>query len=499
MHVEVKKIIGFMIILNLTACEVGPDFKAPAPPPTEQYTPGKEPTKTVSTPGTVSASKSQTYVLQERIPADWWKIFGSSEIDDLVKQGLVKSPTLAASKATLEEAQATLKVEIGNLLFPAINMTGYGARFRTSTLILGGNSPNTTFNLYNTAFSMTYLLDVFGGSRRTIESYRAQADYNRYEFYGTELTLTSNIVTTSIAIASLQDQIAATKALVVAEKQILDIVKTQYREGGASEQDVLLQETTLAQTEATLPPLEKALEQSTHSLAALVGKYTSEQSIPKLHLDELNLPKDLPLSLPSCLVEQRPDIQASEALMHVASANIGVAVANMLPQVPLSAQYGWLSTVPSELFTNMNNIWNYVGNYSQPVFHGGALWYARQEAIDAYKVAANNYQQTVLNAFQNVSDSLSAIQNDAKEYNREYNANYSAGKSLSIIRQQYKLGGVNYLTVLNAEAQYEQTVLALIKAKTARYSDTAALYQALGGGWWNTPTTQGSSMESAHG
>jgi NodT family efflux transporter outer membrane factor (OMF) lipoprotein len=501
--VQIKRIfnpfISMLVFTQLTACAVGPDFKAPDAPKTDSYTTEKLPATTASTSGKVSASKAQVFSPQTQISQDWWTLYQSDTINQLIQQGLAHNPSLAAASATLEEAQATLQAQIGELLFPAVDLGGYGARLRSGTLQLGTQQPNQIFNLYNTTADMTYTLDIFGKNRRTIEGYKAEVDYSRYELYAAYLTLTSNIVTTSIAIASLQDQIAATKALINAQSQVLKITQQQYREGGVSDQDVNLQQTQLAQTQASLPPLEKALAEATHSLAVLVGSYTSEQSSPQLHLNDLNLPRNLPVSLPSALVQQRPDIQASEALLHVASANIGVATANLLPQVTLSANYGFIAQSTGALFTRRNSTWAYEGSFAQPLFHAGSLWFARKAVIDAYKVSEDNYQQTVLNAFENVANALSSIEDDAKEYQRQYVANTSAQKTLSIIQQQYRLGGVNYLTVLNAEVQYDQTLLALIKAKAARYADTAALYASLGGGWWNCPQNNNTSQEQSHG
>ena len=306
---------------------------------------------------------------------------------------------------------------------------------------------------------MSYTLDVFGASRRTIEAYQADVDYEQYELAAAYLSISSNIVTTSIAIASLRDQIIATKQLIATQEQ------------------------------ASLPPLEKALAESTHALAVLTGQYTSEQKIPKLTLQQLTLPENLPLSLPSTLVKQRPDIQAAEALLHVANAEVGVATASLFPQFTITGDYGYLSQKTRDFFDKANNVWNIGLGLTQPVFHGGALLAERQAAIDAYKVSFSHYQKTVLNAFENVANSLSAITLDAIEYNRQFAANNAAKKTMQLTASQYKLGGVNYLTLLNAQEKYQNTKLALIKAQAARYSDTVALYQSLGGGWWNTNFT----------
>lgn len=478
------------IALMVTACMVGPDFKTPAAPTTDHYTKPPTPAKTMATPSAGNAGQAQVLSMQQTIPNNWWYLFGSDQVDNLVKQGLNNSPTLTSAKATLAEAKDTVQEQIGNLLFPAINYTAQAERLRTSGITLGSNSSNTVFDLYNTGLSVTYTLDVWGGARRQIENLRAEADYEYDELLAAYLTLSSNIVSTSIAIASLNDQIAATNALIAAQQQILTITVQQFHEGGVSYQDVLTQQTELAQTEATLPPLSQALAQLNHSLAVLLGNLTSNQPPLTLSLSQLKLPSRLPVSLPAALVKQRPDILASQALLHAASANIGVATANLLPAFQLTAGYGYVATSLANFISNTNNVWSIGGNVMQPVFHGGALWYARKVAIDAFNVAAANYQQTLLQVFQNVADALTDIQQNSIEFNRQYTAYNSALQNLNIVQKQYKVGGVNYLTVLTAQEQYQQTAIAYIKAKAARFADTVSLYQALGGGWWQDPAMQ---------
>ncbi|MAZ40366.1 MAG: RND transporter [Legionellales bacterium] len=480
-----RTLLVSLCCFGISSCAVGPDFHAPATPPTNQYTQTKQPTKTMATTGAKNAANAQQFNLQQDIPANWWVIFHSKQINQLVEQGLKNSPNLKAAKATLSQAQASLQAQIGELLFPSVDFAGDAKRLRTSTISFGEEDENSIFNLYGTTFNVSYNLDVFGKSRRTIEGYQAEVDYEQYELAGSYLSLSTNIVTTSIAIASLQDQISATKQLIRAQTNTLSITKKQYRLGGISKEDVLLQETTLAQTQASLPPLKKALAETTHSLAVLTGKYTSQQSIPRITLAQFNLPKNLPLSLPSKLVQQRPDIKASEALLHQANAAVGVATADLFPQFTITGDFGYLAQQTKDFFSHANNVWNIGLGLTQPVFHGGALLSERQAVMDAYKTSVAHYQETVLEAFENVANALSAIQMDAIEYNRQFAANQAAMQTMQLTEKQYRLGGVDYLTVLNAQEKYQETKLALIKAQAARYSDTAALYQALGGGWWH--------------
>ncbi|MBB71408.1 MAG: RND transporter [Legionellales bacterium] len=473
--------------LWLAACAVGPDYKPQPAPNSASYTNTPLPTKTRATPDAGNAGNSQRFSAQQSIPMDWWNVLHSQQINTLIKEGMVNSPSLAAAKATLVQAQATLNAEIGNLLFPSLDFTGSAERQRSSTISLGQDMPSSIFRLFNATVGIDYLLDIFGGSRRTIEAYRADVDYEKYQLQAAYLSLSSNIASTSIAVASLSDQIKATKALINDQADILRITKQQFSLGGVSKEDVLLQQTTLAQTEATLPTLKQAQAEATHTLAVLTGKYTNQQPVPHLSLNQLQLPKQLPYKLPAQLVEQRPDIQASQAMLHAANAQIGIAIAQMLPQVTLTGDYGYLSQRTNDFFTKRHNTWTYGVGVNQPLFHGGALWYEKK-AIDAqYQIALNQYQDTVLNAFKNVADVLSAIQQDAVVYNREFAANHAAEETLTITRQQYKLGGVDYLSLLDAQEKVQQTRLALIKAQAARYSDTVALYAALGGAWWTPP------------
>ena len=463
--------------LSLSGCMVGPDYHEQPKPKTKKYTKLPVPNKTVSTSGKANAGKSQQFVNGKSIEGDWWRIFHSQQINDLVAMGLKNNQDLAAAKAALREANDTLYAEAGGLLIPHVDMSGVAQNTQMSGLIYGVNNPTTAFSVYNINFQASYLLDVWGASRRQVEAFAAQADYKRYEMLGTYLTLTTNIVTTSVMISSLEAQIKATQNLIAEQSQVLDITKKQLAAGGVSVEN--------AQTQATLPPLQKTLAQEQHALSVLVGKQTSDQAPLRLLLNNITLPKNLPVSLPSSMITQRPDIQASEALLHAASAQVGVATANLLPQITLSAAAGWLSTSTVNFFSNANQTWNYGVALMQPLFHGGQLIMQRKAAIEALNEARAQYEQTVLMAFKNVADALRAIQYDADEFNKQSRAEKSAYQTFYLIKKQFAVGGQNYLSVLQAEEKYQQIVLSVVKAQSARYSDTAALYQSLGGGWWN--------------
>lgn len=477
----------FVIPLILTGCKVGPDFTSPKAPATQSYTSLPVPEKTVGTSLNANAGKSQRLIAGRDIEADWWTIFHSSAINALVAEGIEHNQDLIAAKANLDEATDTLYAEIGGLLFPSVNLVGAADRAQTNPIAVG--VPNTgavTFNVYNTSFQTSYLLDIWGSSRRTIEAYSAQVDYAGYQMLGTYLTLTTNIVTTSVTIAALEAQINTTQKLIAEQRKILRITQQQLAAGGVNEENVLAQQTLLSQTESTLPPLQKSLSGEQHTLAVLLGKPTSEVMPLILALEKLVLPKDLPVSLPSEMIVQRPDIQASQALLHAASAQIGVATANLLPQLTITANYGWLAPAANNFFNNANQAWGIAANVLQPVFHGGQLWMQRKAAIEAFNQSRAQYKQTVLQAFKNVSDALRAVQYDAHEFKQQSAAESTARKTFILTAKQYAVGGQNYLAVLQAEEQYQQISLSRIKAQAMRYTDTAALYQALGGGWWHS-------------
>jgi NodT family efflux transporter outer membrane factor (OMF) lipoprotein len=477
-----------MIVLLSTAissCLVGPNFHSPPPPNTHQYTNTTQPSQTIGTKKAGKAGHIQYLAMGEDIPGQWWTLFHSKEINCLVEQGLANSPTLAAAKATLIQAEETLNAQIGSLLLPTVDLDVGGNRQRSSGLSFDSSNPPSIFNLYNTTAKVAYPLDVFGGARRQVESYEAQVDYERYQLMAAYLTLTSNIVTTAITIASLEAQMAATKQLIQEETKTLDIIKKQFQLGSVSNATVLSQQTQLATTQALLPTLQKSLAQSRHALAVLVGHLPSENANPILHLNQIALPNHLPLSLPSELVRKRPDIQAAEATLHSASAEVGVATANLFPKINITGNFGWLSQTPSSLFKPFNKTWFYGVDVLQPIFHGGSLRAEQRAAMAAYETAYAQYQQTVLQAFQNVADSLRAIEYDAHELKAQTNASTAAHAALNLTREQYTLGATTYLALLTAEQQYQTAVINQIQAKSARYTDTAALFQALGGGWWN--------------
>jgi len=466
----------------LAACTVGPDFKPPPSPPVSGYTPEAHPAPTTS--ANVAGGASQKFVTGRDIPAEWWQVFHSKEINALVAEALRANPNLQAAQAALWQAKENLYAAAGKLL-PSVDANGSVSRQQFSPAEFGVVGPPSIFNLYQATVNVSYTPDVFGGQRRQIEANTALAEYQRFELEATYLTLTANVVTAAIQEASLRGQIQVTQDIIKAETEQLEVVRNQFDVGGANRADVLTQESEVATTQATLPPLQKQLEQQRHVLLALIGRFPSQDRGDHLRLASLRLPTALPVSLPSQLVEQRPDVRAATAQLHQASALVGVAFANRLPQFTLAAEYGSVALTPAALFTPAAAVWTIGAAGAQPIFHGFTLLHQERAAKAAYEMADAQYRNTVLAAFQNVADVLRALQLDAATLKAQQRAVRAASDTFDLARGQYRLGAITYVTLLNAERSYEQARLALVQAQAARYADTAALFQALGGGWWN--------------
>jgi len=477
-------LIPIFIGALLVGCTVGPDFQTPEAPDIGSYVEEKLPEKTVETEG--EGGEAQHFIEGKEIPACWWYLFHSEPLNQLIARGIKNSPTLRAAEASFRQAEADLQVSLSSI-YPLINVQATPERQKFSPAIFDVQAPPTTFNLYNVAVNISYTLDLFGAIRRQIETSEAQLNYQKFQVEATYLTLTTNIVTSAITEAGIRNQIQATQELIASQERILQITKQKFILGGVSQLDVLAEETLLAQTRATLPPLEINLARIRHALAVLVGGFPSEASVPYFDLSTLKLPTDLPVSLPSELVCQRPDIRASEELLHAATAQVGVATANLLPQVTLTGNYGWTSDHLETLFTKSSAIWAIIGNILQPVFQGGALIAKRRGAIAALEQAVAQYKQTVLQAFQNVADTLKALQIDAHQLQIQQEAERAARENLALTKAQYELGAVSYINLLDAERQYHQSRIGRLQAEALRFADTAALFQALGGGWWNRP------------
>ena len=481
--------LSVAMLLLLAGCAVGPDFKAPDVPDVgDHYTPTSLPQQTDAAPG--PAGIAQSFSIGQDIPAQWWSLFQSAALDQMIRDALKRSPSMASAQASLREAQENLRAQTGSLLFPSVSGQLGATREKASPLNSQGSG---IFNLYNASVNVSYTLDVFGANRRQLEGLQASLDYQQFQVEATYLTLTSNLVTTAIQESSLRAQLQATREILKAQEQQLNVIEKQFSLGAIARSTILLQRNTVAQTRATIPPLEKKLALTRNQLSVYAGKLPSEAGLPEFDLGSLQLPQEMPVSLPSALVRQRPDIRASEALLHQASAQIGVTTANLYPQINLTGSYGPVATEFPKLFTGGAAIWSLAAGLTQPIFNGGALTAKRRAAIAAYDVAAANYRGTVLTAFQNVADSLRALDLDASTLKQQAEVESLSRESLNLSTQQFKLGAISYLTLLDAQRTYQQARVGLVQAQAARYADSAALFQALGGGWWNRATLAAAS------
>ena len=465
---------------------VGPNFRQPDAPAATRYTETDLPAETASAPG--SAGNTQRFAPGQDLPTHWWTLFHSDPLDQLVRQAIADSPNLTAAEAALRVSRENLAAQTGALLYPRVDGNLDATREKVSGASIGQPGAGTTiFNLYNASVNVSYALDVAGGNRRELESLQALVDYQEYQLAGAHLALTSNVVTAAIREASLRAQIDSTRQIIDDQNKSLDLVRRQFELGAIGRINLVAQQAQAAQTEALLPPLERELAQTRHQLAALAGRVPSDGGIPTFDLASLNLPQDLPLSLPSELARQRPDIRAAEALLHQASAQIGVATANLYPQINLTGSFGVQSTQLHNLFAGPS-VWSIGAGLLQPLFHAGELEHKRRAAVAAYDQAAAQYRQTVLLAFQNVADALRALEADARTLKAQSTAEALARDTLNLTQRQFQLGATNYIALLDAQRQFNQARFALVQAQANRYADTAALFQALGGGWWTGDT-----------
>lgn len=471
----------------LAGCAVGPDYRAPDAPSASAYTEEPQPAQTESAP--VRGGEAQRFERGAEVSSEWWKLFGSPALDKLMQTALAGHPTLDAAQAALRQAEENLNAQY-SVLYPSVDAGLSARRQRISGATFGNPSiPPNTFNLYNASVNVTYRIDVAGGARREAEALEAGVDFQRLQLEAARISLTANIATTAFREASLREQIRATREILELQERGVQLVEKQFAIGAVSRADVLAQLAPLAATRASVPPLEKALAQTRNQLAVLVGKSPAEAELPELDLASLRLPEALPLSLPSDLVRQRPDIRAAEAVLHQTNARIGVAQALMFPQLTLSGSYGVGAMSRTTLFDPASTLWNIGANLLQPIFHAGELQARKRGAIAAYEQAFAQYRQTVLLAFQNVADALNALEYDAATLKAQAQAEAAARESLEVTQKQFEFGSTSYLALLLAQRQYEQARIGVVQAQAARYADTAALFQALGGGWWRRGET----------
>jgi NodT family efflux transporter outer membrane factor (OMF) lipoprotein len=476
---------AILALLLTAACTVGPNFKRPAAP----KVPGYEPTapSTTSSTANLNGGEAQQFVQASDIPGEWWTLFHSKPLNELIERSLRNNPDLKAAQAALAVARESVLAQRG-AYYPMVTGSFSASHSKTSNEV----SPFTAsgalyYSLYTPQVGVSFVPDVFGLNRRTVESLKAQEQQARFALAATHITLSSNVAAAAIQEASLRAQINATRQLIEINTRMLQILRKQFELGYVGRLDVAAQESQLAQVTATLPPLLKQLAQQRDLLAALSGGFPSQELAEEFQLSSLQLPQELPLSLPSQLVEQRPDVRQAEENLHSASALIGVARANRLPSFALTADVGSMTLMFSHMFAAGTGFWDLGASATQTIFQGGTLLHRERAARAAYTQAAEQYRSTVLTAFENVADTLHALEQDAEAVTAAAAARDAAKVTLDLTTRQMQVGYVNYLALLSAEQTYQQALINLVQAQSNRYADTAALFQALGGGWWNRP------------
>jgi NodT family efflux transporter outer membrane factor (OMF) lipoprotein len=485
-------------------CAAGPNFHKPGAPAGAGYASAPLPEASSSAP--VRGGEIQHFVPGRDIPFEWWELFQSPQLDSLIKRAFKANPTIAAAQATLAQAQELVYAQRG-FFYPTVAAVTQAERHKvsgntnsSSTIGVQGNGTNllpavedpnhfphnlpSYYSFYTAELDVGFVPDVFGGNRRQVESLAAQREAQRFALEAAYITLASNVVAAAIQEASLQAQIRATRRIIEADEKSLQILRDQFRLGFAMRIDVAAQEALLAQARTVLPPLQKQFEQTRDLMRALVGKLPNEED-PVFELDALQLPPEVPVSLPAKIIEQRPDVRAAEAELHAANAEVGVAVAAMLPQFSITGQYGGNATQIPWMFRHGGPFWSLYGDVTQPVFQGGTLLHQERAATAALKQTAALYQSTVIAAYQNVADTLHVSLSDAETLAADVEAENSAKVTYDLTLRQMQAGYVTYLTLLSAETAYQQTLLTRVQAQATRYGDTVALFQALGGGWWN--------------
>jgi NodT family efflux transporter outer membrane factor (OMF) lipoprotein len=458
----------------LLGCTVGPDFERPAAPVVMRYTEQPLPPETAS--AAIQGGDAQRFLEGADVPARWWTLFGSDALTQLVEMALVGNPDIEAAQASLRQARENYLATAGALRPQVDGRAGFQRE-----QFLDGEG----LNLFSASVDVSYDVDAFGGLRRELEAAGAAQDNTRFEVEATYLSLISNVIIAAIEQASLRAQLAATQDIINAQAQQLDLLNQQFELGAVARGDVLAQQSQLAQTQASLPPLQRDVEQTRNRLALLLGRFPAEGQIPTIELADLTLPQELPVSLPSQLVEQRPDVRASEATLHQTSALIGVAEANLLPRITLTGSLSTASDVIGQFVSSQNTAVTLAAGIAQPIFRGGTLRAQRRAAIAAFERAAALYRSTVVSAFGDVADVLSALQRDAETLQVQSFAEQTAGQSLEITTERFQAGAIAFLSLLDAQRTYQQARILLVIAQANRYVDTVALFTALGGGWWN--------------
>ena len=486
-------------------CAVGPRWHAPPAPVDAGYAPAPLPETSASAP--IHGGEEQRLVSGRDIPFEWWELFKSPALNALVERAFKANPTIASAQAALVQAREMVYAQQG-YFFPTFDANYNFERQKISGNLAVDNVPGVEgdghndlppvqsldsyphthpffYDMHTAQLTVGFVPDVFGANRRQVESLAAQADAQRFALEATYITLASNVVAAAVQEASVRAQIEATRQIIAAEEKALAILRDQFRLGFAMRVDVAAQEAALGQAKMLLPPLQMQLEQTRDLLCALVGNLPNQEVPETFELDALQLPPELPLSLPAKIIEQRPDVRVAEAQLHAANAQVGVAVAAMLPQFSITGTLGGNADQIPWMFRGGGSFWTIVGGVTQPIFEGGTLLHTKRAADAALKQAAAQYQSTVITAYQNVADTLHASLSDAEALAADVEAENSAKVTYDLTRRQMEVGYVNYLALLSAETAYNQALLTRVQAQAIRYGDSIALFQALGGGWWN--------------
>ena len=472
-------------LVLISGCAVGPNFRPPAAPVLTAYTRPSFSAKTTS--ADILGGEEQRFLLDQDLPGEWWTLLGSPPLNALMAKAIEANPTLVAAESALRQARELYFAGQGHF-YPTVQASFSASRQKaTAALSPPLSGPELSFDLYSTLGTLSYALDIFGGIRRQVESLGATLEGQRFQLEAVYLTLTSSVVSAAIQEALLRAQIAATQEIIDISARSLALFRRQFELGAAARLDVAAQEAALAQVQQTLPPLQKQLEQTRNLLAALSGRFPSEGPAERFELASLRLPQNLPVSLPSTLVTRRLDVRVAETQLQAASAQVGVVLSARLPQVTIAASAGGTATAFAQMFANGNPFWTIAGNIAHTIFDGGTLLHQQRAAEAAFEQSAAQYRTTVIGAFQNVADALYALQADAETLKAAVAAEQATKTTLDITTEAQRLGAVNYLAVLSAQQAYRQALLARAQAQAARLSDTVALFQAVGGGWWNRP------------
>ena len=497
-----------LLITLLNGCVVGPDFKRPEAPEARGYTTQPLPQATVESTG--PAGTAQKYNATASIPSDWWTLFKSPAINSLIARAFKNNPTIESAQASLRQSQQSVIAQQGyfsplvtanyspsrTMIAGNMGSSAPGVQGNGDVIAQTADSAPVYYNFHVAQLTVGYVPDIFGGNRRQVESLQAQLAAQHFQLEATYITLASNIVAAALQEATLRAQIKAITEIVKLNNENLDILHKQLELGFVAGIDVAAQEAAAAQAEQSLIPLSKQLEQTRDLIRALAGNLPNEEIAETFELESLQLPTELPLSLPSQLVEQRPDIRAAQEQWHAANAQVGVAVSGRLPQFSITAAVGGMASTPDWMFRTGGDFFSVLGSVSLPLFDGGTLKARERAARAALAQAAADYRRVVITAFQNVADTLHAIRYDADYLKAALRTEQAMKETAEITRKQYALGYVGYQMVLLAEQNYQQSLVNLIQAQAARFGDTAALYQALGGGWWNRPEEKSGQNES---